>query len=42
MKSSGERQEAPAQGNFTQMVMFVLVALVAIIFALFLGYNNAF
>ena len=37
----GKEKEVPVQGNTIQTVLCVLVALAAIIFALFLGYNNA-
>ena len=41
VKPSKEKQEVPAQEYTIQSVLCVLVALVAIVFALFLGYNNA-
>ena len=34
-------KEVPLQGNTIRTVLCVLVALAAIIFALYLGYNNA-
>ena len=41
VKSSKEKQEVHAHGNSMRTVLFVLVALFAVIFALFLGYYNA-
>ena len=36
-----KEKEVPVQGNTLQTVLCALVALAAIIFAIFLGYNNA-